>query len=405
MSSPPTAATSAGARSVSSHRLEGFEGLRAVAALSVFAYHLLPRTGLVWKHRTISQLAADLNAGVVVFFVISGFLLYLPFSRALAGTRSRVALRGYLVRRAARIYPAYWLTLGVTVLWILPDRRFSGLGEAARHVLLVHSYAASASDTFRGLLHAWSLVVEVSFYLFLPLFAAAVSTLATRVGAAASEWTGTVAVAVAGLVAQALVQWGDPPRWVQVLPAYLFYFAIGIGLAVARVRLEQGEAGAVRFQRLASRVGRWWSLAAVVYVGAALVPVREGPFSELPAANRFAVFAAHGIVAFALVLPFTVVDARAHPIRRLVKSRPMELLGTVSYGIYLWHLPLVVRVADDLGHGTNPYPLQLDSPVPYALLGGTVLVAWLSYRYLEAPLVRWSHRVAALPARTIDARR
>lgn len=377
-------------------RLQGFEGLRAIAALSVFAFHLLPRTGLPWKHWVLRQLTTDLNTGVVVFFVISGFLLYLPFSRALAGLTRRVELRGYFVRRAVRIYPAYWLALAATMLVIKPNVPFSDFGDAMRNVLLVQTYSRHGTS---GLGVSWSLVVELSFYLFLPLFAAVASMLAGRFGRALGEWAAVAAIAAVGLVARAYAYWGHPPRWVVVLPAYLFYFAIGFALAVGRVGLERGGAGAQRWQRVVTRVGLWWSLAIALYVGVAVMPGRFIVSGNPTAGTKYVVFLLHGIVALFAILPFTAIGPGEHPIRRLVTSRPMELLGLVSYGIYLWHLPLVNRVADDLGKGSNPVPLEVDTVVPYALLGATILVAWLSYRWLETPLIRWSHRVTSPPDR------
>lgn len=73
------------------------------------------------------------------------------------------------------------------------------------------------------------------------------------------------------------------------------------------------------------------------------------------------------------------------------KKRSLERGGA---GAERWN-----RVADDLGKGFNRFPLEVDSVVPYAVLGATNLIAWLSYRWLETPLIRWSHRVTGPPVR------
>lgn len=372
-------------------RLEGFEGLRALAALSVFAFHFLHWTAFPRTHWTVWELVSDLNAGVVVFFVISGFLLYLPFSRANAGLARRVELRSYLVRRALRIYPGYWLALAGSLAFLVPDARFDDWGEGVRHALLVHSYGAPTGIGMTGMKHAWTLVVEVSFYLFLPIFAVLVSRLAARVGRVRGEWTGVVAVAALGLAAQAFVQWGEPPRWVMVLPAFLFYFAIGIGLAVGRVSLETGSARSAAWGRVASHVGAWWLVALVAFSSAALLP---GPLSNpIRPSTTFVVFVAQGLMAFALVAPFTVVRPGDHPIRRVVRSRPMELLGLISYGIYLWHPAVLDRAVEWFGRGYEPTMLDLDSLALPVTLGVTLLLAWAGYRLVEKPAIRWSHRL------------
>lgn len=372
-------------------RLEGFEGLRALAALAVFGFHVLHWTALPQTHWTVWELVSDLNAGVVVFFVISGFLLYLPFSRANAGIGRRVQLRGYLVRRALRIYPGYWLALAGTLVFLVPDARFDDWGEGLGHVLLVHTYLGPFRMT--GMQHSWTLVVEVSFYLFLPIFAALVTRLASRVGPVRGEWAGVAAVALVGLVAQAFVQWGEPPRWVTVLPANLFYFAIGIGLAVGRVRLETGSARSAAWGRIAANVGAWWLVALVAFSSAALLP---GPLSNpIRPSTTFVVFVAQGIMAFALVVPFTAVRPDRHPIRRVLRSRPMELLGLISYGIYLWHPAVLDRALRWLGRGIEPTLLDLDSIALPATLGATLLLAWVGYRLVEEPTIRWSHRLAS----------
>src|SRR5437016_2614913 len=85
-----------------------FDGLRAVAALSVFAGHTVTGTYAYADHHDLFLLAAKLaDQGVAIFFVISGFLLYRPFVTARADGR-RLRLGGYAARRLARIVPAYW---------------------------------------------------------------------------------------------------------------------------------------------------------------------------------------------------------------------------------------------------------------------------------------------------------
>lgn len=212
------------------------------------------------------------------------------------------------------------------------------------------------------------------------------------------EWAGVVAVASFGLVAQAFVQWGEPPRWVAVLPANLFYFAIGIGLAVGRVHLETGSPRSAAWGRVAANVGAWWLVALATFSSAALLP---GPVSNpIRSSTTFVVFLAQGIMAFALVVPFTAVRPDGHPIRRVLRSRPMELLGLISYGIYLWRPAVLDRAIRWLGRGIQPTLLDLDSIALPATLGVTLLLGWVGYRLVEEPTIRWSHRLTSPLGRT-----
>src|SRR6266516_1997197 len=91
------------------------DGLRAVAALAVLLTHVAFQTGEVARAAGGAVLAR-LDAGVAVFFVLSGFLLYRPYALARASGTPRPSIRRYVLRRAARILPAYWLALGAVAL-------------------------------------------------------------------------------------------------------------------------------------------------------------------------------------------------------------------------------------------------------------------------------------------------
>ena len=91
-------------------RLAGFDGLRAVAALTVLSYHVVRGLDYSSVHG-VAPVLWELKAGVGVFFVISGTLLYLPYARAIRDGRDLPDWRRYARRRAVRILPAYWLAL------------------------------------------------------------------------------------------------------------------------------------------------------------------------------------------------------------------------------------------------------------------------------------------------------
>lgn len=367
-------------------RIEGFEGMRALAAILIFVYHLLHITYVPQSHWVVRELVGELRVGVVIFFVVSGFLLYLPFARLHAGLGPRVGVTGYLLRRGMRIYPGYWVALLATVLFFVPQFRFQDAGQALRHALLVYTY----SDRViiwepRGLPQSWSLVVELSFYLFLPAYAAVVSWGARRRWWRA-ELAGLVVLTLIGIGARALVESGDPPVWTSVLPAHLPYFAIGMGLAVARVGAEREGAGAARLANLLRSPGRAWMVSAGASVVLAFLP---GPV--LPpryAWSSFVAFLGQGVIAFAIVAPFTVAASAEHVVTRALRHPTMEFLGRTSYGIYLWHVPVMIYLYEHFGREVEGTLVKIGVlSVP-----ATLLLAWASHRYVEAPAIRWSRR-------------
>lgn len=151
-----------------------FDSLRALAALSVFAVHL-PFGYRMAPGNPLRPYLLNLNVGVAVFFLISGFLLYRPFARARLGGARGPALRPYAVRRLLRIVPAYWVALPCVVLLLGP----SGEGLTATRVFSAHGVPAyfgfaqvyDSHTLLGGISAAWSLCVELSFYALLPLWA------------------------------------------------------------------------------------------------------------------------------------------------------------------------------------------------------------------------------------------
>lgn len=150
-----------------------FEGIRAMAAVAIVVFHAGTYTGLTWNARTddhgVSGWIRHLDVGVTVFFVLSAFLLYRPFVAAHLRAGPRPEPRSYLLRRVARIFPAYWLalTVGMFVFGYSADLDLWG---KFRLYALIQVYW---QDTvLAGLPQAWSLNTEITFYLFLPLWAA-----------------------------------------------------------------------------------------------------------------------------------------------------------------------------------------------------------------------------------------
>jgi peptidoglycan/LPS O-acetylase OafA/YrhL len=153
-------------------RFPCFDGLRAIAALAVFACHSSGWLYYVQRDWTLvvfqSSLARLGYFGVAVFFVISGFLLYRPFVLAHLEGRPTPRARAFWFRRFARVFPAYWVALLGTWL-LLGLMAIPTVLDGVMYFALLQTYRSGYK--FVGIGVAWTLVIEVSFYAALPAIA------------------------------------------------------------------------------------------------------------------------------------------------------------------------------------------------------------------------------------------
>ena len=366
-------------------RFPCFDGVRALAALMVVVYHavffnadFLTRGG---------AFLGTLNAGVWVFFVTSGCLLYLPFAASHLSGAPAVNVRGYAVRRLARVYPAYWLVLAFFT-FIVPRINIYGLHGFLLHGSLTQTYV-HINPFVDGLPPAWSLVVEISFYAFLPFYAALIGAFARRGRPLAVELAGLAGLFAVGIIAIVALANGLDAPWVTVLPQHLGAFALGMLLAVLSSRQWDARTSA----RLA-RVGRptwvWWSAAVLALLAIPFV-LGLDPLEAPSAAQAIGLNLCQMIVGLCIVVPVVLGPQDHGLIRRVLRSPPAVYLGLVSYGIYLWHWYILRIVADWLD-----WPLYRGNWVVVLLLALPIVIfaASVSWFGLERPILRLAHRVA-----------
>ena len=371
------------------------DSLRAVAALSVLAFHAAFFAGMYTSDSPLRPYLAQPVVGVTVFFVISGFLLYRPFVVARREDEPRLDTRSYAWRRFLRIVPAYWVALTVIAVWLSLDTVF----DPAWHLPVFYGFAQIYVNPLEldGLGQAWTLCVEVTFYAFLPLWAFAMRNAGPR----------AELVALAGLwlfsLGWKIVATGhfDSPhaaQWLMPLPNFLDQFAVGMALAVVSV-----DGPPKRIKRALERGWPWWLLAAVAYWAMSTQIGLEGVLEERAGRTEFILRHELGtVVAAALLVPAIFAWQRRDAVRDVLGWRPLLFVGLVSYGIYLWHLAVVNRVAKHTAHwmeDTLGLGVEARFVVLFALAGaGATAIAAASYFLLERPILRLKRLVGPKPA-------
>ncbi len=358
-------------------RMASIDGLRGLAALSVFGFHgwlyTMPTPDASNRSTVGDYGAHELRLGLVLFFVLSGYLLSRPwFAAALDGLRPP-DLRRYLRTRAARIAPAYYAALigSIGLLWGLsgtPGVRLPPAGELP--LFFVFAQNTSPSSVMKLNPPMWSLAVEVSFYALLPVIGWLAMRMAPR-------------RRVQALIPLALLALGIAWNWwisglgvsmtfSKTLAAMLPYFALGMLAALA-----------LHGRRPSAATRRTMIAAGLVCVLTDATIKAAVPAAGIDATHLFVVVRdLLSAIGFALIIG-AAASARNG---RLLGNRVLTGLGTISFGFYLWHVPVLVFLR---GHGLLPLDPVLGT---LCALGPVLAVSALSWFALERPIIAWAAR-------------
>jgi peptidoglycan/LPS O-acetylase OafA/YrhL len=322
--------------------------------------------GVFLHHATTHQLGArgwgnhlalwptitwQFRAGLIAFFVLSGYLLWVGFARRLRDGRE-LGISSYLKRRVARILPAYYLAIvgAIILLWNVP-----GVMPPAEQLPLFAFFAQNYSpDTMLALdPPVWSLCVEVAFYALLPLFAIA---LVRRGVSLRGQFWVLAAIAAFGMAWHALSLVVPGYIWQKALPTFLPYLAMGMALAV------------------------WHALGIGTYDFRLVV-------QDFPAA-----------IGFTLIVWAVLVHAESRSVSWL-GWRPLAGLGVISYGVFLWHLPILLWMRSVHPHGGLIETVSLTFPL-------VIAIGVASWFLVEKPaLRRVGSRLVARQRRASEERR
>ena len=363
------------------------DGARAVAATAVVLTHVSFWTGN-YSENLLGRSLNRLEVGVAIFFVLSGFLLSRPLFLAAAEGRPAPRTAAYLWRRGLRILPPYWLAMTAGLL-LFPAAGGHDAVDWLRHAVLGQVYVGPFGE---ALTHTWSLCTEVAFYLVLPWLAAGLVRLGGRDAWRPARLLAGLAVLTAAGIAWQVLAPGRIPGAVNLwLPAHLGWFAAGMALAVVSVSPPSH-----RLVRVATQIGAdvWtcWAGALALFLISASPITGPAVLSTLTTSEALLRHLLYLGVGLLFVWPLVFGDQSTGAARRALSGPTGRFLGEISYGIFLFHLLVLVAAYTHW----LPWP-QFTGPMPvvFALVwGGGVVVATLVYVLVERPLRRWRRLVA-----------
>lgn len=371
-------------------RFASLEGYRGLAALAVLVYHV---------DHAVDPRAADAGArpadnlgnfGVAVFFLLSGFLLFRPMSLAMFAARPAPSTGRFLLRRALRIYPAYWLAVTGWAIFASP--------EAIAKTDPVQAFFL-LTDDLSGLGVAWTLAIEVRFYVFLAVLGVAMAYVARRLRDRHSVLVLHLCV-LGGMYLTAAVtrvhRLNQPDGRFTLggsMVNYLDWFALGMALATAVAWRETGGRVPSAVRSLADRELACFVCAAACFAGVVLT-MNGAPSLTVQetAPGYFTRFLLQGLGAMCVLLP-AVLGREDLPAQRLLRGAVPAAIGTVSYGIYLWHKVVLDLIDEHLPTGSV---LAVGVGV-VAVAVPTIVIATISHRVIERPALRLAGSNAAVP--------
>ncbi|MFE9273845.1 acyltransferase family protein [Paenibacillus glucanolyticus] len=366
-----------------SRYMPGLDGLRALALIGVMGYH--------WNF----GFAGGGFLGVSLFFVLSGYLITDILASQWHHQR-RIDLKDFWIRRFRRLLPAMLLMLFILVVWVTlfdRSRLLTLRGEVLGAVTYISNWQfiyqqQSYFESFgppSPLGHFWSLAVEEQFYLLWPLIMLAGLKLFPRRGQLFSFIA--AGAAASALVMALIYQPGeDPSRVYYGTDTRAFGLLIGAGLAIVwpSWKLSLQVSTAVR-----RRLNLTGAAALLIILFMMWQVDRYDPFLYRGGMFLFSMAAA------------VLVAVLAHPaasISRLLSWKPLLWVGVRSYGIYLWHYPVMILTSPASGSG------ELSLPQVVLQITASVILAALSWKYVEEPIRHGGLKKLWLKVRSVRRR-
>jgi peptidoglycan/LPS O-acetylase OafA/YrhL len=360
-------------------RYEELDGHRGIASMAVVIFHVYQFCNVshfLYYGTPAYTLLNSLDAMVPWFFVITAFVLFEPIARAAIEGREPISARGFLTRRALRLLPLYYVV--VAVVWTCRQPALPGdWRDLIEHLTFTQVFDGKRIFYTDG--PAWSLSVEVFFYLILISGAVGLAVLCRRLASKRQR----IAVLAAGTAALGSVSlawraWSFAIGHQPTIGSFTTWFGpmanfdiFAIGMAVAVIVAAFGDSRPLGPRRRLALRGAALAILIMAFV------IRQ---ANTWAAVYFSTLCAVG---FACLVAAAVLGPRQDRIGRALSRRPLLWLGSISYSVYLWHEPVLLALAGWRGLVRQTPGAFL--PDTLIVLVVSILAGWLSYSVIERP--------------------
>lgn len=358
--------------------------LRGFAAYSVIMLHVIAHTNWTAYPQTgpLSWFRSG-SLGVDLFFVISGFVVYYNALDIFEQTGYRAFLISFSLRRFFRLYPLYAITLVASIYmsqrYILDAQNF--WVHVLTHLTFIHSFNTDWFSSINGV--NWSIAIEVHFYILIALLIAKIRNI-----------NGFILLLTALCIGW-IWRWAS---W-QIVPDdgdELYLYRLFVLSTQLPGRIDQFAIGMVIAQLVRSAPFAFlretrWMLPLSAALATLTIYLFVFPQLNFWPSGQIAFIFSRTLTALAFgVAVFTACQIKSSRFLRL--SRPLRYCGTISYGLYLWHLPFIVMLKS-----SELSPLEIAA----LTLASTTLTAATSWHLFEKPLIRAGRRLelTVLPLR------
>ncbi|MFT4034484.1 MAG: acyltransferase [Patulibacter sp.] len=349
--------------------MEGLDGLRGIAAAAIVLLHVWMFSGAdqPWQPEQVDRVIGTFGVSLVAFFVLSGFLVAAPWLRA-ARERCPVPSAGrYARRRIVRIMPGYLACLvGSYLVMRIVDHPLAVDAEELPIFLLFgqNQFSATAGQLNPPL---WSLAVEAMFYVAMPSLGLAMVLAVRRLPRTGVPLMLAIVVVAGWAWSAFAVEFGEERRLINALPTYMPVFACGIAAAwwAGRGGVAVASLAQLVLLVLGSAIvaaDAWWHAGGTGLIGHV---VRDFPAG----------------IGFGLIV-VSIASGGA----RVLGTLPFVRLGLYSYGIYLWHMPVLYVLRASGYWPQSPW-------IAYVMvLGAALVLGAASWHLLERPATVWASR-------------
>ncbi|GER87049.1 hypothetical protein KDW_12110 [Dictyobacter vulcani] len=396
------------------NNITALDGIRACAIILVMTFHINQMSlGLLWnpeQYPIASALATFGGSGVTLFFILSGFLLFLPYAKSLLFQSNWPSARQFYVKRMLRIIPAYYVALFAIIL--LFQQEYLQPDHWQKLALFLTFFMDSSSSTFRQLNGPfWTLAIEWQFYMILPLLALGFLLVAKRLPALPRQ---RLLVMIGCCIL--LIVWGlflrilanntpivkHPANIVVSVIFFFLYgmtgkyienFAVGMIICLCYTYAWHPVHGSALRQRLKNTSLFFVPLGLLLLFCMSIWHYNVGHM-QVPAFAFLNVLAPQfewlNEMIIALGYGSCVLGILFGPewLQGIFSWKPLVWIGLISYGLYMWHLPLI-----SFFHVQLLPHIPITGQASYLLYWLSVLVivipvALLSYHLIEKPCTR-----------------